>query len=113
MQRAVCGRYILEIDPGEVDVNIHPAKREVKFHREREVRRFVANAVSEGLRKFHSQEAGGRSQESEFMAPGDFGLEATDLSAKPVVEQKPLDMGFATPPSLRWLWKQERSTLLN
>ncbi len=89
----------LEIEPGEVDVNIHPAKREVKFHREREVRRFVAEAVSEGLREFHSKESGDRSQKLESLVPENFGLEATDVSAGPVVEQKPLDMGFSEPPS--------------
>ena len=54
------GRYpvcclFLEIDPAAVDVNIHPAKREVKFHREFEVRKFVAQAVHEALLAFHSE----------------------------------------------------------
>jgi len=53
------GRYpvcclFLAIDPAAVDVNIHPAKREVKFHREAEVRRSVSQAVRETLLKFHS-----------------------------------------------------------
>jgi DNA mismatch repair protein MutL len=52
------GRYpvcclFLEINPAAVDVNIHPAKREVKFHREREVRQLTAQAVRETLLKFH------------------------------------------------------------
>jgi DNA mismatch repair protein MutL len=52
------GRYpvcclFVEIDPAAVDVNIHPAKREVKFHREGEVRRLVAQAVRETLLAFH------------------------------------------------------------
>ncbi len=56
------GRYpvcclFLEIDPAEVDVNIHPAKREVKFHREGEVRRLVAEAVRQRLLAFHSKGA--------------------------------------------------------
>ncbi|HUE35977.1 MAG TPA: DNA mismatch repair endonuclease MutL, partial [Candidatus Acidoferrum sp.] len=45
----------LELDPAAVDVNVHPAKREVKFHRESEIRKFVAQAVREALLAFHSQ----------------------------------------------------------
>ena len=56
------GRYpvcclFLEIDPAAVDVNIHPAKREVKFHREFEIRKLVARAVQETLLAFHSAES--------------------------------------------------------
>ena len=56
------GRYpvcclFLEIDPAAVDVNIHPAKREVKFHREFEIRKWVAQAVHETLLAFHGQES--------------------------------------------------------
>jgi len=38
-------------------VNIHPAKREVKFHREAEVRRLVAQAVRHTLLEFHAGQA--------------------------------------------------------
>jgi DNA mismatch repair protein MutL len=53
------GRYpvcclFLEVSPSEVDVNIHPAKREVKFHREKMVRQLVAQAVRETLLRFHA-----------------------------------------------------------
>jgi DNA mismatch repair protein MutL len=56
------GRYpvcclFLEIDPAAVDVNIHPAKREVKFHREFEIRKLVAQAVRETLLAFHGGES--------------------------------------------------------
>lgn len=54
------GRYpvcclFLELDPAAVDVNIHPAKREVKFHREWAVRRAVTTAVRETLLAFHTR----------------------------------------------------------
>jgi DNA mismatch repair protein MutL len=53
------GRYpvcclFVEVNPAEVDVNIHPAKREVKFHRERMVRQLTAQAVRETLLRFHA-----------------------------------------------------------
>ncbi|MGH7991605.1 MAG: DNA mismatch repair endonuclease MutL, partial [Limisphaerales bacterium] len=54
------GRYpvcclFLEIDPAAVDVNIHPSKREVKFHREFEIRKYVAQAIRETLLAFHGE----------------------------------------------------------
>ena len=65
------GRYpvcclFLELDPAQVDVNIHPAKREVKFHAERQVRALVTQAVRRTLLAFHAggQGAGVRSPES-------------------------------------------------
>ena len=123
------GRYpvcclFLEIDPAAVDVNIHPAKREVKFHREREVRQLTAQAVRETLLKFHEGskprkndstaetrrgsdvELPGRSSQSES-TPESFTPSLPELlpsappsapvPQSPPATQSSLKMGFATP----------------
>jgi DNA mismatch repair protein MutL len=123
------GRYpvcclFLEIDPSAVDVNIHPAKREVKFHREFEIRKYVAQAVQETLLAYHGGEAGEakrwgeRTREplikqnltpelpaSSVASPHQSSAPALpqfpeqfkpdDEPPKPVIQQPPLKMGFA------------------
>ncbi|HEV2453341.1 MAG TPA: DNA mismatch repair endonuclease MutL, partial [Verrucomicrobiae bacterium] len=73
----------LEIDPAAVDVNVHPAKREVKFHREFEVRKFVAQAVRDALLSFHSQS-------EKKLAP---------QPQAPVAQQLPMDQPAAAAPA--------------
>jgi DNA mismatch repair protein MutL len=113
------GRYpvcclFLEIDPAAVDVNIHPSKREVKFHREFEIRKYVAQAIKETLLAFHGEpekpktdfnaETQRRREEiksaSEISAPAlpNFPEKLRPSlaveSQKPAIQQTPLKMGF-------------------
>jgi len=103
------GRYpvavlFLEIDPAAVDVNIHPAKREVKFHREFEVRRVVAQAVREALLAFHQPPDAGKSEvrspKSEVAPASQPSLPELAVPPAPVSsvpQQSALPMGFSRP----------------
>jgi DNA mismatch repair protein MutL len=112
------GRYpvcclFLEIDPAAVDVNIHPAKREVKFHREFEIRKFTAQAVHDALLAFHGHESKAQSPKSKVIeqtelqpAPGTSALPNFPEKLKPApatpaqiapAAQTPLKMGFSSP----------------
>jgi DNA mismatch repair protein MutL len=109
------GRYpvcclFLEMNPAAVDVNIHPAKREVKFHREFEIRKFTAQAVREALLAFHGESKvqslkSKAAEQAEFRpapeapapAPPQFPgkLNPAAEPAKIPAQQSPLKMGFA------------------
>jgi DNA mismatch repair protein MutL len=45
------GALLLTVDPSEVDVNVHPAKTEVRLSREREIHDAVARIIREALRQ--------------------------------------------------------------
>ncbi|HWH69913.1 MAG TPA: DNA mismatch repair endonuclease MutL, partial [Candidatus Sulfotelmatobacter sp.] len=114
------GRYpvcclFLELDPAAVDVNIHPAKREVKFHREAEVRRLVAQAVREALLEFHGGVPAPKPAVSGDSAPARPSAPPAEQSSLPnfpaparpapaatpdsSATQPPLRMGFAPAPA--------------
>jgi len=59
-QRLMKGQYpqavvFISIDPSKIDVNVHPAKQEVRFHNSREVFQIIVSTIEKALnRSFHA-----------------------------------------------------------
>ncbi len=73
----------LEIEPAMVDVNVHPAKREVRFRSEGTIRRFVVEAITDCLSRF--QESRKVSLPQPKARPSD-----TDQAAETADRDKPM-----------------------
>ena len=112
------GRYpvaclFVELDPADVDVNIHPSKREVKFHHERIVRQFVAQAVRQTLLEHHAQPTTQPARSAPLISPRPPGIERPAVvpvtpfqlepprpPTTPVLPNLPEDRSFK--PSVTW-----------
>ena len=86
------GRYpvailFLDMDPSGVDVNIHPAKREVRFHDDFTIRHFVVKAVQDTLGQF----SGAPAAKFTFDSPGREGSPLPSVDTTETAE-------LATPP---------------
>ena len=74
--------YVLfiELDPHQVDVNVHPAKHEVRFHQARLVHDFIYQALSDGLAQTKQIEAAPLNQSAFHQVESESSDEATDYT---------------------------------
>ena len=93
----------LEVDPALVDVNVHPAKREVRFRRPSEISLAVTDAVAATLAAHARGETDAEEPSPAPQAPPAANAPRTPFKLRPVLEpsQEELPLPAAPPPAAR------------
>ncbi len=100
------GFIFVDIDPTFVDVNVHPAKAEVRFRNQSQIHDFVRDVIREALGNFRSSSAdsrAGRVQEAvtQYLQNAEFGVRSSELNLREAVPSLSSDVhsAFAIPHS--------------
>jgi DNA mismatch repair protein MutL len=108
----------IELDPSLVDVNVHPAKAEVRFRNQAQLHDLVRDVLREGLRAHggglpsKSHAAGVQEALAGYYASSEFGVRSAELNSETGGQNQYLDYDAPGPDSSHVALRTQHSELL-